>query len=177
MNRNAVLEYSVTGTTGTEPVLLADVKQALNMVFDTAGSYEFTDDDTYITSLISAARTIIENYIGQSIVEKTIVAAVQNDLGGVRLPMHPVKSITAIVDENDTAVSYTTKGVGQKTIESPLLSYLKCTYVAGMTEIPSDLKQAIICQAVYLYQNRGESNLSADAKKYAAPYYNKLWLQ
>lgn len=182
MGYNAVLDKSFSAESATEPVSLTEAKQHLNMVFDTAGSYEFNDDDTYLTDTIKQARVMTENYTGRSLIERTVTAILRNDCGDIELPYGPVGTVSAIVDADDEAITdYKVQGLEFKWLQSPLSCYAKLTYTAGYTAatIPVDLKRAILEQIAFRYQNRGDQQqefanaditLCKSAMEIAAPY-------
>lgn len=56
-------------------------------------------------------------------------------------------------------------------------------YTAGYTEVPADLKDAILMQIVHDYENRGDVDINnvnrglcIEAENYAAPYRRMLWI-
>lgn len=75
----------------SEPLTLADAKAHLRQ--------DITDDDTYISSLISAARAHVENWIGRRLVTQTWDLARDDFPVGAReitIPYGPVQSISSI---------------------------------------------------------------------------------
>ena len=170
----------------TEPVDLGIVKRHLNLLFDTTGSYVFTDDDTKLTELITECRKALENYTGLSFGTKTIRVIVRNELGNIRLPWGPIQSITAVVDKNGSSVTdYVAYGLKDKWIVSPCSSYLDITYKAGYTTLPADLVRAMKEEIAYRYRNQGDQvqqyaaqtpGVSEGARKLADPYKQVLCL-
>lgn len=173
-----------------EPVTLAEAKRHLNLQFDTEGSYEFTDDDTKITSLITSARMAIEKFTGLSLIPKVITAVIQNEKGGIDLPFGPVTEFTSLTDEDDEEIEaddYKLQGLQFKKLKSPCKAYMTAVYDAGYTpdNIPGDLKEAILHQLAFLYKNRGDQDkeyaasqtgFSESAKRLAFPYRRLTWL-
>lgn len=158
MGYNTVLDKSFSDESPTEPVSLEDFKRHLNMVFDSEGSYEFNDDDTYLGELITEARQMIEAYVRCSLISRTVTAIVRNDCGGIELPYGPVVGdITTIVDDEDEAITdYKVQGLEFKWLQSPCVCYAKLTYEAGYTTVPAPLIRAIKEQGAWLYKNRGD---------------------
>lgn len=159
MGYNAVLDKSFSNEETTEPVSLTEFKRHLNMVFDTEGSYEFNDDDTYLGEVLKEARQMIETYTSSSLIPRTVTAIVRNDCGGIELPFGPVDTITSIVDEDDVAIAnYKILGLQFKWLECPKTCYAKLVYTAGYaaTDVPAALKRAIKEQGAWLYKNRGD---------------------
>ena len=186
-NDNQIEIPEVVTDVTTEPVTLDEVKAALNLLFQTDGSYEFNDDDDYLTALIKRCRSYIENYTGLSLAPKTLRAIVRNELGGVEIPYGPIRSITSIVDYYAVAQEYTTRGNLFKTIQSPCSCYLVVECEAGYDEdkCPYDLKQAIIEETVWRYKNRGDQSqeyangtisLCESSINLATPYKRKSFL-
>lgn len=172
----------------TEPVTLDEFKQHLNMLFDTEGSYEFNDDDVYLTGLISAARAAIEKYTGRLLRANTVSAIIRNEKGGQELPYGPVTGDIVLTDCNDIVITTARySGLSFKSVTSPCNAQMTAVYPAGYTPdtIPADLKLAVLHQGAFLYENRGdqqqeyassEVNMSASAKALAAPYRRVTWL-
>lgn len=174
----------------TEPVALLEAKRHLNLVFDTAGSYEFDDDDTYLTDLIIQCRETVEQHIGVSLAPKTLRAILRNDCGGIEIPFGPILSTDDIGDLKDaegviiTTDNYTIRGNLFKWIESPVSCYIEVNYEAGYTAdtIPKALKRAILEEIAFRYNHRGdETNQFAGenigickaAMELAAPFTRK----
>lgn len=177
---NEVIEYEITTDLTSEPVSVAELKRHLNLLFDTTGSFEFTDDDTYLGTVIAASRKYMENYTGLSFGLKTIVAILRNELGDVELPFGPVISITSVKNEDGAILTldteYTLSGRKFKRIALPCLDYLEVTYAAGYTTLPADLKQAVIIEAGYRYINRSGEQYCKASLELAAPYKRSSWL-
>lgn len=180
---NEVIEYDITTDLVTEPVTLPEIKRYLNMLFDTTGSYEFTDDDTLLNDINKASRKYMEHYTGLSFGSKTITAIIRNELGDIEIPYGPIVSITSVKDADGNVLStnqYKLIGNKFKRICWPTYSYLEITYVAGYTTLPYDLKASIITEAAWRYHNRG---LEDDGMTYckaslelASQYKRSAWL-
>ena len=78
----------VTVAPTVEPVSLDDVKT--QCLVDSA------DDDAHLTRLIKAARAHVENYCNARWAEQTIVCQCDRFADFTRLPLGPLKSVTAI---------------------------------------------------------------------------------
>lgn len=187
MRYNDVIEVQVVTEPTTEPVTLTEAKRHLNLLFDTSGSYEFDDDDTYLTDLITQCRERVEQQIGVSLAEKTLKAILRNDCGGIEIPFGPVNTITDLKDEDAveiTSDNYKLRGNLFKWIESPCDCYIEVNYEAGYSEttIPKALKRAILEEIAFRYNHRGdETNQFAGenigickaSMELAAPYTRK----
>lgn len=182
-----IIETKITTDLTVEPVTLNELKQHLNMLFDTIDSYVFTDDDTYLTSLIKAARQALEKYTGLSFGSKTITALINNSKGYTEIPFGPLISITSIKDADGDLIApttgYTLRGLDYKSIKSPWLDYMEVIYTAGFTVLPEDLKMAIKQLAASMYKWRGDdaevknSDWYRQAFELATPYKRTSFLQ
>src|SRR5689334_25439253 len=108
MKYNDVIEVEVVTDITAEPVILAEVKQHLNLQFDTSGSYQFNDDDTKLNALITQCRDELEQYTGLSFAGKTLKAILRNECGNIEIPFGPVTAITSIKDIDGNALTATT---------------------------------------------------------------------
>jgi hypothetical protein len=186
MKCNSIIEATNPGNMSeTEHVTLADIKRHLNMQFDTSGSYQFNDDDTYLTSLIGIAREVIEEFTGLSLTKKQWTAIVRNELGDIEIPYGPIVSVTSVKNQDGIAVSYTLRGNKFKTIEFPRYDYMEVIYIAGYDPdnatpyMPRGLKRAWLEQIAWSYTHRGEENefkLCQQALNTAAPYTRKSFI-
>lgn len=191
MKYNDIIEVQVSTDASTEPVTIDEVKRHLNLQFDTSGSYDFDDDDTYLTSLISIARETIEQYTGLSLAPKTLVAILRNECGDIEIPKGPVSTITTIKDSDGNTLTegtdLTTRGNQFKWIESPCSCYLEVTYTAGYAddEVPKALKRAILEEITFRYNMRGDqTNQYSDQKigicqgamELASPFKRMSWV-
>lgn len=141
----------------TEPVTLAEVKQHLNLQFDTAGSYEFDDDDTKLTALITQCREELEQYTGLTFAPKTLKAIIRNECGNIEIPFGPVTTLTSIKDVDGVTLTDTTvRGNQFKWIESPKSCYLEVNYEAGYATLPVGLKRALLEEIAFRYNNAGD---------------------
>lgn len=187
---NNIIDVQYVPVGSDLPATLDEFKRHLNLLFDTEGSYEFNDDDTYLTAVLEAATTTIEKYTGQLLRASTVSAIIRNDLGGQVLPYGPVTAFTSLADCEGDAIdpaNYTIGGLAFKSVTKPLSSQLTATYSAGYTPatIPAGLKMAVLHQGTFLYNARGDQQqqyaasdveISASAKALANPYRRVLWL-
>jgi uncharacterized phiE125 gp8 family phage protein len=164
MKYNDVIEVQVVTDITVEPVTLAEVKQHLNLQFDTSGSYEFDDDDTKLTALITQCREELEQYTGLSFAGKTLKAILRNDCGNIEIPFGPVTAVTSIKDVDGTTLTavteYTVRGNQFKWIEYPCSCYLEVNYTAGYATLPAGLKRALLEEIAFRYINGGDQDQS-----------------
>lgn len=167
----------------TEPITLAEAKAQCRVDID------YTDDDDFITALISQARAAIENYCHISLVEKTLTVTtemknkpwllwqnsnrMEQRYNEFELPYGPVASFTSLsyidcsgsVQNLVSITDYMLRGSLFKTIRiNNSYDNNILVYVTGYTIVPYDLKLGILNELVYRYELRGDpSNVRATA--------------
>lgn len=185
-NDNSADVEVVTDVT-TEPVTLDQVKRHLNLEFDTAGSFDFTDDDTYLNELNAQCREAAEQETGLSLAPKTLRVIVRNELGNVEIPFGPIASVTSISDWQGNLIDpadYKLMGNLFKTIAWPCFQYLDIIYEAGYAagKCPKGIIRGILEEIAYRYNLRGDAEVTrADitpgvcegARNKLAPYKRK----
>lgn len=167
MQDNYTLHTSFDEGTPTEPVTLSEMKSYLII------SASETAFDTLITQLIKTARQQLEGYLNRSLIDKTVVARLQNEIGYMHLPyIGDVITITGVTDvdgntitsDNYKLVDDTFSGSGGK-VPNPSNNFypgcngsLNVTYtVAYPNGIRSEFKTAIMQQVAWLYERgRGD---------------------
>lgn len=177
----------------TEPVTLAEAKAQLLV--------DFTDDDTFITSLITRARAHVESYCNISIVNKRITFLGYLDCQ-YELPYGPVITlegvntaqgqtgsgpVTYAPSEADWSIQgdffnggYGTESIFINSRYGNIGMRWQIIYTSGMSGlIPDDLRQGILVQIAFLYENRGKdvgvSGVCEQARELINPY-RKLWI-
>ncbi len=162
MKYNDIIEVQVTAGPETEPLTLDEVKRHLNLLFDTAGSYDFDDDDTYLNALIGECRQAMEEILGIGLALKSYRAILRNECGGIEIPYGPISTIGDIKDIDGTLLvdgeTYQLRGLEFKWIESPVSCYIDIEYSAGYStvNIPKGLKRALLEEIAFRYNNRGD---------------------
>ena len=134
------------------PITLAQAK-AFCRAENTSAS-----QDALFSIWIIGARTKVEQYCGLSLIPRNIVAVLQAPQGMMELPMGPVTSVPTFVDSQDVAQSITLIGLGYPSIKHAV-GYTKASYTAGFDECPELLKQAILMQVCYYWENRGDEQM------------------
>lgn len=164
---NSIIDVqdNTTGTI-TEPVTLAECKAYMRL--------SNTAEDTLISSLIKAARELIEKYTGLSLIRKTQKIIVNNSLGNISIPYGPYVDADITATGTDVIVKKRNKKI---VIESPLIDYLELTCIGGYTNaaaVPEALKTAIKEQVNYMFMQRDNvipvKGLGDKARQYAAPF-------
>jgi len=163
--------------TGTDELTLTNAKLWMK-VDDTA-------DDTLITSLITEAKQLIEQYINFTLTPATITltATARTQLC---LPYGPVQSITSVKDMDGDDVEYTYEDLCIEfdtqvySVTNPSNVYVQTVtiYEAGTTSIPSGLMLAWKEVVLYLYENRGDLNINSilSSNKNLQVYRNNVWI-
>jgi uncharacterized phiE125 gp8 family phage protein len=173
------MSIEITVLPTEEPVTLTEAKAHLRVTG--------TDDDTYITSLISAARQRAETYISRAICEQTLAYSLDAFPTEFALPRAPVSSITSITytDEDGNTGQVLSDSLYQSNIvgsadnkispavnqswpstQSSTYNAVTVTYVAGwdnptaspiVRPLPTPIKQGILLMIGEMYENREES--------------------
>lgn len=166
--RNEVI--SVSREVEDDFITLAEVKTHLRI--------DFSDEDTYIGSLIPVGREMIENYTGRALVPSEVTVILRNEISGMMLPWQPYVDSLVLKDTDGNTISaddYEIKG-------SELFQYsygeIRATYNSGYDEdtLPPSLKMAVLHQIAFLYEKRGDSGMSPVARTLAAPFVTKSWI-
>lgn len=185
MIQNTFLDKSIVESySGSEPVTLAEAKTQCRV--------DFTDDDTLISDLITAARQSIEEYCHISLVPKVVTLTVnmteqlksnyaqpfqvREAFGVFELPYGPASDgVVASATNSDNTITglvantdYFLTGAAFQTIRiSNNWENVTLVYSAGPSEvwtIPRALVRAILNEIAYRYSQRGEpTNIRATA--------------
>ncbi|ACU61356.1 phage head-tail connector protein [Chitinophaga pinensis] len=146
MCSNKLLDKKPLSVPDQEPVDLESVKEFMNVDFD--------EKNNTISSLIIAARTLLEDKYDIGIVKKRLQVVVDNSCGGIELPGFPVSNISA-VDKDGAVVDLNTIGGDVVYVESPCSCYLKISYDSGyeIADVPEVYKTAIKEQVTWMFSN------------------------
>ena len=152
--------------TGTEPLLLADVKSFLKV--------EYTLDDAFITDLITAARRLAELYCNRSLIADTIEYYTTDSEDSYLLP-YPEHDAIAEVKISDLVITdYTKTGLSQFTIipntnttVTPFSLYVKYSTTG---KLPEGIKSVLMKIVADMYENRNDQQLSKMAMALLLPY-------
>lgn len=174
-----IFDIKLVTDVASELLTLTDVKAHLYITH--------TNDDTYLTYLITRARKQIENYCSIAIGSQTRVW-VADFTGNVetQIPFQPVISVDQVSEKTDfstytlvtVGTAYDVDGEHEKTFTPFYNGRFKVEYTTGYTTCPDDLKQGWLCQIAYLYENRGDESkqgLTEVAKDLIAPYRDLSW--
>lgn len=165
------MQVQIITNLSVEPVTVSEAKSYLRII----GS----DEDTLIGELITSARERLEKFTGLSFGTKTLKCYTRASDKWFELPYQPLVSITSVLDDDGTALTYETRGLQYKQILTSSDNGINITYVVGWGNagLPKGLKQAILKQVSTDYENRenylvGDSanELSSSAKMTAQSY-------
>ena len=117
---------------------------------------DIAGDQDLIEAYIVTARQQCEAFVNMSLINREVVAIVNNSLGGIYLPYGPVIEVFSVTDKEDVEVDYKIDGVKWKQLRYPEYNWLKVIYTAGYSELPQVFKRAILQQVAYLYEHRGD---------------------
>lgn len=126
-----------------EPVSVADFKSEYAKI-------DFDEEDALIARLLKSARRILEKKYNVGIIEKDYYALVNNSCGMIDLPGAPIGAISS------TGID--TIGMVYKFLVSPVGCKVEILYKSGypLANVPEEYKVAIMQQALYMYENRGD---------------------
>ncbi|RWB65401.1 head-tail connector protein [Mesorhizobium sp.] len=149
----------ITTPAEAEPVTLVEVKRHVRV--------DSTDDDDYLTSLISVARNHVEKYCSAYLATQTVEVKAEDWWDMAHLSVYPVQSITTIayVDTNgdaqtlpDTVYELRDAGIvlkyGQVLPPTQPGSLITLTAVVGVTDAQPAVKHAILVRLADLYETR-----------------------
>ncbi len=156
-------------TTGTIDLQLDEVKSWLRV--------DSTADDVLITSLISSAYNMVEEYTGSTITEATYTIRFSTISTEVVLPYQPIVSIVNVKDSEGTSLDYTFDGINIVTLEVMPTGSIDIEYDAGNDiDYKNGLKLVLLNTIALLYENRGDKGVNISAVPYIEKYKRILWL-
>jgi|TARA_Y100000310_G_scaffold331472_1_gene405122 uncharacterized phiE125 gp8 family phage protein len=166
--------YQITSEPATEPITTAEAKAHLRV--------DFSDEDTYIDTLISTARGICETYCNRVFITQTWRQNEDRWSIPIKLKVNPVVSLTSLkyYDTNETQQTLTDSSANfqkdfnsdeAKIFEGLTNSYpslgdtinpIEIIYVCGYgaaSAVPVEIKHAIKLMVSHLYENREAVNV------------------
>lgn len=150
-----------------EPIDLDEAKAHLNI--------DSTDDDVYISALITAAREWVENFTQRALITQTWYYYVDSFRREIVLPFPKLRSVTAItyVDTNGDTQTLSSTVYTADAYKEPgriVLAYgrswpstrsqinaVRIEYVAGYedaSDVPQSIKHAMMIMISHWYENR-----------------------
>jgi len=158
-----------------EPVTLAEAKAQCSV----SGS----DHDTRLASLITRARSYVEDYTGRSMITQTWDYYLDGFSTPIELPNAPLQSVTSVkyydingVQQTLNAALYTvlaTKEPGQivpayeeswpdiRYIPDAIVIRFVCGYGAASTDVPDTLRHAMLLLISHWFENTEAQGLSS----------------
>lgn len=179
MLRNRTKDVKIVTDVVTEPVSLVDAKAFLKV--------GYADDDAIITSMIKSARQLLEKMLNISIAAKTMKVTFTHDgCYEYQIPYGPVGAISEAkfkYDVEDTAeittTSYTLIGDEFKQFKGNS-GWWTITYAAGYATAPDAIKQGILKQIAWMYENRGDNagngQVNPDVKYMLSGFSKNTWI-
>lgn len=164
--QNRIKDIKVISDLVAEPLSLTEVKEYLDI--------DYSNHDDMLLTMIGAARRRLERYTARSFGSKTVKVIMEAWCGQV-LPYGPVNAITAALREGTADTGYEVKG---DEFEPDFGGEWEVTYTT-IGDLPDDLKEAMMAEVAYRYENRGDDNvmaMSTAAKDLAKPYKNYSWV-
>lgn len=167
-----------------EPITLDEAKAHLRVV-------DFTDDDTYITTLISVARRAIEDMTGRTLIDTVFTQSARNWCPWISLLRGNAHTLNSIVYDPEGGGSEVTvdsdlyglhkygDGLGQvsfyddftkpELLDRPLIDRIRIQFTAGYgaaaTDIPQPLRQAVLYLVQHFYDNRSPVGINVNLNK------------
>lgn len=125
------------------------------------GIFNFTNDDDLLREMITAARELIEEKSGLSLVFHTWEAWLTNLCGMQEIPYGPIIGSPVVKDSLGNTLTFTVAGNLWKYLLSPMYKNIVLTYNAGYGDVltaplPKAIKMDIMRVVAYMYENRGE---------------------
>jgi len=156
-----------------EPISLAEAKAHLRV--------DRTDEDTYIQTLISAARVAAENRLERTLINTTWKYVLDKFPDAIPLPMPPIVSVSSVaytdysgatvvlnsadyVLDRASEPGWIVPGIGKAFPQSLGINSLTVTYVAGYgasaSEVPAPIRHWILLAVGEMYD--GSRSISAE---------------
>ena len=151
------VEVSVGSSEIIEPVSVAEFKNYARLSGyepDDAPELSFTSDDALIQQLITGARQSLEIWTGLSLVKHTWKVKV-DIASSIELPYSNGGSIIESVDADGNDIDLVTENYGFLAVTGPQTRGNVITYSVD-PECPAALKTAIMVEALFRYNNRGD---------------------
>lgn len=168
------MSWQITIEPTTEPITTAEAKAHLRV--------DFSDEDTYIDTLIVTARKYCEAYCNRVFITQTWRQNLSEWTNPIQLKVNPVVSVTSLkyYDTNESQQTITDSSANyQKDLNSdvakiyegltnafpaigdtinPIEIITVCGYGAA-SDVPDDIKHAIKLMVSHLYENRDMVNV------------------
>lgn len=141
---NLLLASEILEDISAEPLTLSAAKAAMKV--------NFTDDDTFITSLIKNARLWLENYTGKVLGQKVLKYTVEMTGGEWYLLPGPVSFVVSVAKECGNCYEFKRAGDHVQVYNDGVY---EITFQTGYEVLPEDLMNDLKRLTAWFYQNRG----------------------
>ena len=170
---NNVLSVALSPEDMTEPVTLAEVKRKLRIMESTT---EFDDE---LNDLITQCRQMFEEVLGISLIQRSVYAVLQNQLGNIELPYGPINTVTNAQDKNGNSIdaaNYEVLGQGFQYLETKY-DWIGLTYTTN-ADTREGLKEALLREICFRYNHRGDEDNDSNGlhAREALKYKRGSWL-
>lgn len=126
-----------------------------------SGEFDFNSDDTLIEEMITASRERLEKWLGVSIISHTWEVLFTNLAGDIEFPYSNNMEIVSLKDSEDEDIpeeDYLLRGTTDKRLIRPLFENMTIVYTAGFVTVPKAIKQAIMRDVLFHYENRNDGD-------------------
>lgn len=158
---NAIISQRIVADAAEEPVSLQEAKDWMSVDYD--------DKNEIITSLITAARRMLERKYGIGIIQKEMKVMVNNECGGQDLPEPPISDVT-VKNSDGIEQAACVSGDFDIYLDSPACNSLTVEYKSGyeLSEVPEDYKVAIKQQVLWMFEHLGDEDMTSQVSPMAA---------
>ena len=165
-------QYKVTTAPATEPITLAEAKSQCRI------ETSFTDDDTWLNTVITVVREQAEDLLNRALISQTITMVSNEFEDVIELPQPPLVSVTSIkyydsdnAQQTLAASEYQVNNYsepGEITLASlsawpevyERFDAVEIIYVTGYADaaaVPTSIKQGMLMMLTDLYDNRSQA--------------------
>lgn len=151
---NRIISIEQISERGSELISDSEVKNYLKV--------DYTADDAVINTITKASLDLVEKKVNLGMgVRKLRVIITSTGQNTVRLPYGPVQQITKVEYRPCRLTDWTdvtTEDSWEQEVDTfygDKGSY-RIEYLTGYEELPSELKAAVLAQASYMYEHRGD---------------------
>lgn len=166
------IQYKITTAPATEPITLAEAKSQCRI------ETSFTDDDTWLNTVITVVREQAEDILNRALIDQTITMVADEFPDFFEIPQPPLSSITSIkyYDEDNVQQTLATSEYEVNNYIEPALvtkaydvtwpaTYTRFDAVevvfqagyANAAAVPTSVKQGMLMMLTDLYDNRSQA--------------------
>ena len=168
------MKNQISSQPAVEPISLSEAKNHLRI--------DGSDEDTYLATIITAARRYCEQYCNRAFITQTWIQYPTKFSNGMKLSINPVQSVSSItyydVDGNSQTLNssqyqvdlsddicrvYEAVNVDFPDTQDEKINPITITYISGYgdasTDVPMDILHAIKLMISHFFQNREMINI------------------